>query len=57
MAAYNSGMEVIAFWAGVAAVWLFFRLTTSPMRSRLVWDFWTALFIFGGAGALWSAFH
>lgn len=50
-------MEVIAFWAGAVAVWLFFRLTTSPMRSRMVWDFWTALFIFGGAGVLWSALH
>jgi hypothetical protein len=50
-------VEIICFWAIVLAVWLFFRLTTSPMRRRWVWTFWTALFLFGGAGVVWSALH
>jgi hypothetical protein len=50
-------MEVIAFWTGAVAIWLFFRLTTSAQRRTAVWNFWTALFIFGGAGVIWSAFH
>lgn len=50
-------MEVIAFWAGVVIVWLFFRITPAPMRRRWVWDFWSALFLFGAAGLVWSALH
>lgn len=48
-------MEVIAFWTVVVVVWLFCRLTTPAMRSRLVWDFWGAVFVLGAAGVLWSA--
>jgi hypothetical protein len=47
-------MEILAFWAGVIAVWLYFRLTTMAQRRRWVWDFWAAVFALGGTGALWT---
>lgn len=47
-------MEMLVFWVGVVAVWLFFHLTTPAQRRRLVWNFWGTLFLAGAAGALWS---
>lgn len=48
-------MEVIVFWLGVVAVCLFFRLTTPAIRSRMVWSFWAAVFLFGAGGFLFEA--
>ncbi len=50
-------MGIITFWALVAAVWLFFRLTTRPQRRGWLHSGWAVLLIAGAAGFLWEQFY
>lgn len=47
-------MGIVAFWAAVVAVWLFFRLTTKDQRRELLSTGWLVLFVTGAIGLSWA---
>lgn len=53
----NGRMELLAFWALIIGLALFFELTTPALRRELLRSMWVVLFAGAALGGLWQLLH